>query len=290
MLLAGCAPAHSAPTDLVCCPLLRVRGPAGEVTYGGLAGLARYGPDTCIELFHDSTRLAHTHTTVGGQFALQFAHRGVLHGATLELRATPPGESTERIGVVLTEDSGALISYRSDTTPLVASGSRLLFRGTLDGAPFDPILSAWMINWTTGNVQPIVPTPVTDRAFEAVVVGGPLDYASPASLHEGVAGGCWWPRGRGGRAPVCTLEMFEDDTCRGTLPPCTTPRGCEPIDVDERTSGTRPPETDETIVTRPPPVRDGGVDAPVPDAPPADVPRDTPRDVPPDVPEDVVVM
>jgi hypothetical protein len=287
----GCAPTHTAPDGVICCPLVHMRGGAGTVTYGGIAGLGRFERDTCLELFHDGTRLAHTDAIEGGQFALQFVIPGRLDALTLELHATPAGRPTERLGVSLTAESGARITYVRGTTPLVATDSgRLRFRGTLDGAPFERILAAWVINWTTGNVEPIVPPPETDVAFDAFVPGGPFDYAAPASLHDGRAGGCWWPRGGGGRAPPCTIEMLEAGTCFGVVPPCTTPRGCEPIDVDERTSDTPDPRTDDTIVTGPPPGPDAGVDAPIRDAPRPDVPPDAPRDVPPDVPEDVVLM
>lgn len=285
----GCAPSHAAPAGIICCPLLRVHGPRGDVTYGAIASLDRFARDTCIELYLGDERIAHEHATFEGTFALQFVVPGRIDGRDLDLRTTSAEGVTEHLSLSLTEETGALIDYPEGTTPLIVFDRRLRFRGSLEGDTSDPASEAWMVNWTTGAVAPIVPAPAPSADFEATVAGSRGHCASPASLHAGRAGGCWWPMGGGGCAPYCILEEYEAGMC----PPafgggsCPSGRGCTIIDVDERRSGSPPPETDHAVVTEPPPPRDGGPD--VPDVP-VDVPIDVPPDVPSDVPTDVVVM
>jgi hypothetical protein len=240
---AGCTQRHLADDGLYECPLLRV--PGG--TYGGLASVGRFPAGACVELFLGEERLARTYVGAGGALALQFLAPGALpDGVELELRV--------------------------GTTPLIASGARLVFRGSLEpeGAA-SPLAGVVLVNWTRGGVSTISPRPAFSTTFTASIAGNRGDCGAVIARHtSGAPGGCWWPRGGGGCAPVCTEEEYRRGACPiGGSGFCG--RGCAVIEVDERTSGIGPPETDRSTPVLPPPPDplDAG---PPPDVGPPDAP------------------
>ena len=256
-MLAGCSASHESPTVEVC-PTLVV----GEASWVGIfVAPGQTEPDACVSAHVDGRRVAQTRATFEGSFAMRFAARGDQRDRPFELRLP-----NRAMRVVAGGDTEATIAYDPNTLPLVERPNGFVrFSGWLAPEPdATPIATAWMLNWTRGQVVELVESPELERPFEARVRGGWLDEAGVASRHaSGGVGGCWWPGGGGGTVAcpddartsgVCS----EPGDCR-----CTGRRGCDPLDVDERSSGTPPPELSDSI-----PVRD---DRPVPtDAGPPD--------------------
>ena len=241
------------------------------MSYGGLASVGRFPAGACVELFAGDERVAHTYASTDGMFAFQFVVPGNADGADFELRVTDEALGhTESISMTFSSATSARIAYEPETTPLVVDGARMRFTGWLAPAPLlgpTRISGAWMVNWTRGAVALVSPTPALSAPFMAEVAGSRGDCGAIVSRHgSGAAGGCWWPRGGGGCAPICTLREFREGMCpTGIGGTCTSGRGCAVIDVDERHSPAPPPETDLTIPVAPP--------APdLPDAGPPDAP------------------
>lgn len=272
----ACAESRRVPEGVRQCPLLVVGEGDGLVSYGGIAGRSdAFEPGACVEVYVDDVRIAKTTVTSSGTFAVQFQVPGDARSRRLELRLDDvAGENDERYSIALPDETAATIEYEPDTTPLLAyADGRLEFTGWLRAAPgAEPIEDVWLVNWTTGAVAGVRPTPVFEMPFTASVSGSPGHAAALVSAHgtnEESTGGCWWPMGGGGFAPPCTAESilagtcvsFGGGTCRG--------RGCDVLDVDERRSPAPPPEQPDTIpVTWP----DGGPpDAGPPDAGPTDL-------------------
>lgn len=270
MSLGGC-PSRVPPTEIRTCPLLVVRGSGGPITYGGVASVGGFRAGSCIEVFHGEERVARTFVGPSGSFAVQFVIEGEANGA-FSLRASDEeGGTDERVALTFERVTQAEISYPANTTPLIARADGTLeFNGSLEPGLGARIESAWMVNWSNGLVASVRPTPPFSSAFTATVPGERGNCAAILSRHDEGVGGCWWPQGGGGCAPLCTEEDYRSGECETGIdgPPCVGRRGCEVLEVEERISDTPPPETARVIPVLPPPPDPpdaGRPDAPLPD-------------------------
>ncbi len=269
MSLGGC-PSRVPPTEIRTCPLLVVRGSGGPITYGGVASVGGFRAGSCIEVFHGEERVARTFVGPSGSFAVQFVIEGEANGA-FSLRASDEDRGTdERVALTFDRVTQAEISYPANTTPLIARADGTLeFNGSLEPGMGALLESAWMVNWSSGQVQSVGRDVRLSTEFTATVPGGPGNCASVICRHTSGVGGCWWPRGGGGCAPLCTEEDYRAGTCTvGEPVACAGRRGCEVLDVEERISDAPPPETARVIPVLPPPPDPpdaGRPDAPLPD-------------------------
>lgn len=271
-LLTAIACGGEPPPGVVPCPPLVHGYGASAVSYGGLAGSSdQYVAGSCVEVFVDGVRVALTYVWARS-FAVQWVAPGDLRDATVIVRFSElrdragPQELTLRMPAV----SQAEIGYEPVTLPVFADLGRATFEGWLTPTPHSEgsITSVLLVNWSTGSVAAAAPVPDFLVPFTARVSGRPGDLVSPLSVHGDSAGlrvhgygGCWWPRGGGCRAE-CSDELLASGACDPV--PCTGGRGCTVIGVDERHSGTPPPELAQSIpVGRRPPPPDTG---PPPDA------------------------
>ena len=259
---AGCAESHLAQERIVLCPATVSEGFAWSGVIG-LPGAAT--PNACLSVYADDRRVGSARATAEGSFAFAFPTRGDPAGRRFRLVL---GE--EALPLSITSGTAARIDYDPGTTPLTAERGWMSFDGRLTSTPdSSPIREAWMLNWSEARSAPIEPTPSLDRDFMARVIGERQDRGTVVSRHEhGEAGGCWWPGGGGGWAR-CSEASREAGLCGGggPPPPCTTPRGCEEIEVEERSSGA-PREPEQSFEV--PVGEDGG--PPEPDAGPPPLP------------------
>lgn len=266
LALAGCAQSHR-PAGTAFCPTLQV----GDTTYFGVAGSSTdYVPFTCVEAWVDGQRRAHGHVTGARTYALRFFTTGPTAAHEVEIRfealagfegTPPPYRVTLR-----PELTQAILGYEPDAPPVVAGprGGAGTFTGWLEPGVVDasPPASVWLVNWTTGDVGIVDPTPAFDEPFTAEVHARTGDEVSPLSRHSVLGafrpGGCWWPRSRDCRARCVEERLPPTETCDlPTGPVCSEPRGCMVIEAHER--GPRPPpeSADDGVRSR----ADAGVDA-----------------------------
>ena len=255
LALTACATEAHAPGGVELCPTLR----GDEADWVGIvAAPDRAEPLSCVSASIGEHRLARDRVAAPGSFALRFRVPAELRDRPITLRVGP-----ETLEVMPPGDAEATIAYEPHSLPLVERpAGRVRFEGRLDSEPdATPIAAAWMVNWTTGWVEPIE-APRLDEPFSASVPGRRGHEAAVLSRHRsGGAGGCWWPSGGGGIA-ACSDEDRRAGLCEppSVIAPCTGGRGCEPLPVDERPAPDDDAELDREIPVgddRPGPV-DGG--------------------------------
>lgn len=230
LFVAGCADEEAAPVvHVVSCPTLFGDG---EDYVGIVAPTGGVEPFACVEASFAGRVVGVARATADGSFAIRLRRPA-------ELRARPVELAIDGYVVHVTPegDAEATVAYEPSTLPLVERpAGRVMFLGHLasvDGGT--PVSEAWLVNWSSGAVSPIDPSPRLDEPFFTDVAGRAGDEAAPVSRHEsGGAGGCWWPLGGGGAA-ACKDEDVAAGRCRrGAGAGCTTRRGCEPLAVEER--------------------------------------------------------
>lgn len=279
LVAAGCVP-PAPPEGVVGCPLLVVGG--GRASYGALVAMpGAVAPASCVALWEGGRVISEATATREGTFALQFQVDGDARGRRFELTVQPTrGAPGDRYSVTFSPETGSLLMFEPGTAPVVArSDGTIELHAWLSPPPAGaaPMESAAVINWRTGAVEPVLPPPPFEVRLDARVRGVPGDCIAAISTHDARGdrtGGCWWPMGGGGCAPLCTLDALTEGSCVfcGTpeipCPPCTMARGCSPLVVDERWVDIPPPERDDTVPAGLPDAgpRDGGP----PDAGPID--------------------
>ena len=270
--IAAC---ESTTDRIIPCPVIR----GSDHAYGALIGTAAFAPGACIEVFDDGRRLAHTNASSSGTFSIQFGERE-MRDDSIQLRVTGEGRRPVEYNVRVNDRQHAAITFEAGSAPIVARESGLVrLQGKLvdpvepmrrEAFTSPPISTAWVTNWRSGEVVPMVPTPVLSVPFDNTsVFGHPGDPVAPVTMHgaQNATGACYWPAGSG-YGHRCTQEDW--DRGRGTeggSGTCTRRRGCEPLMVEEPE---RPaPFNQEPPIPQGPPVTNP-YDAGPPDAGPPD--------------------
>ncbi len=272
-------------TPVRACPSLVV----GEWTWFGVIGPPGSAqPGEWVRLYHpgDEEYGDTWFATPTGSFALRAAgrtRRGEQPEAVLEL---------VRSGVryrVRPGPSEALIEYAAGSRPVMQTGpAEMTFTGWLSSERAStPIAGAWVVDWTTGEVDWIDPPPSFGTPFSVTMPGGLHHCLTIYTEHrDDGTGGCWWPRGGGCLCHRCTVAEERAGTCHEEPPQSSVgphfPCGCnsmppadpshpprEPLPVDERHD---PPPPPHSSPPRGPPDPDRGDDIPVGAPPP--IPED----------------
>lgn len=277
--LAACSRNGAPPPDIASCPTLDV---GGWTWVGVVAPAGTVSPGERVELRDRGTMLEHgwSYASAAGSFGV----RGAFH-RTPDSRVELVTESGRRFSVRAQATAG-LIDYDPDTYPVLEEPpGTMTFHGRLASTPFStPITRAWAINWDTGWVQPVAPTPSLDLEVEGAQVPGGVGHCMAIFTEhsDGRTGGCWWPQGGGCLCAPCSREAVEEGLCLPPPPPppgpglpcgCHSPPpppgadagGRAPLDVEERHDPPPPRRPDGP----PPPERSSGPSAPARPSPPS---------------------
>ncbi len=218
--LASCR--RQAPPPLASCPSL-VRG--GWQWVGVVGPQGTVAPFERVELRDADGPLLYgaTYASALGSFALRGA-RPDTTSQPLELVTESGRRFSIRPG-----PTEALIDYDPATFAVLEEPlGTMTFHGWLASTPRStPIERAWVVNWATGNVESIEPTPALDVTVQgASVAGGLGDCLAVFSEHRsGGTGGCWWARPGGCVCRRCTAEELAAGTC---IEDAFTPRAEDP--------------------------------------------------------------
>ncbi len=251
--LTGCR--RESPPEMLSCPSLTlgawqwvgVVGPPGSVEPFDRVELFEEGG----EVLWDGARFA----TADGSFAIRGARLSASPRRDLRLRTSSGRTFSIRPG-----RSDAYIDYDPDTYAVIEETPNVMqFRGEL--APTQAataITRAWAVNWSTGAVAPIDPTPPLGVTFDHARIPGTYGQCMGIfSEHaSGRTGGCWWATPGGclcRRRPcppaelvagTCVDEPIDDGAddpslgchCQYPPPPASTPggNGREPLPARER--------------------------------------------------------
>lgn len=190
------------------------------LTLGGWQWVGVVGPPGSVEPYErielvergEQLWYGSTVATAEGSFAIRAARRA-------------RGQSE----IVLVTGSGTRFSIRPDLSEgyidydpatfavMEETPGVMRFRGEIASTRAStPIERAWAVNWNTGAVAPIAPTPTLDITFEHARIPGRSGQCMGifTEHRSGRTGGCWWARPGGCLCRRCTPEQIEDGSCR----------------------------------------------------------------------------